>query len=39
MAVVQAPIWDGLRDLRGLPDEKARPEVQRLLRGSGLLGA
>jgi Methyltransferase domain len=37
-AVVQAPIWDGLRDLHGLPDDQARPEVQRLLHGSGLLG-
>jgi hypothetical protein len=36
-AVVDAPIWDGLRDVRGLPEGKARPEVQRLLRGSGLL--
>jgi Methyltransferase domain len=36
-AVVESSIWDGLRDLRGLPEEKARPEVQRLLQGSGLL--
>jgi len=36
--VVEAPIWEGLRAVRGQADDRARPEVQRLLRGSGLLG-
>ena len=38
-AVVEAPIWEGLQAVRGLPEEKARPQVQRLLRDAGLLSA
>lgn len=37
-AVVSAPIWDGLRAVRGLTPAAAKSQVSALLTGSGLLG-
>ena len=38
-ALLRAPIWDALRDLRERPPDEARPEVARLLAGAGLATA
>ncbi|MGA8210156.1 MAG: class I SAM-dependent methyltransferase [Nocardioidaceae bacterium] len=37
-AVVDAPVWERLRALRGGPDEQVRAELRSLVEGAGLLG-
>jgi hypothetical protein len=37
-AVVDAPIWQRVRELRSAPDEQARTEIRRLAQDAGLLG-
>lgn len=36
--LLASPIWEGLKALRGVPDDEARPRARALLEGSGLLG-
>jgi hypothetical protein len=36
-AVVHAPFWEALRNLRTAPDARARSEIRRLVSDAGLL--
>ena len=36
-ALLDAPVWDALRDLRELPDAEARPRVREALAAAGLV--